>query len=72
MEQDDGETKRDSGEPQESDEPRRDDNVVFGRFGPRSSGGEVAPPPPGKAEGDTEEDTPAGEAIREWWRHLDR
>ena len=35
MKQDDGETTKDAGEPQESAGPRGDDNVVFGRFGPR-------------------------------------
>ena len=43
-------------------------NFVVGRFGSRRPGDRWLPSPQGKME----EDTPAGEAIREWWRHLER
>jgi hypothetical protein len=59
--------KQDDGEPKEPLESPGLDNVVFGRFGPRRIVGEEGPP----LSGETEEETPAGETIREWWRNLE-
>jgi hypothetical protein len=55
------------GEPKEPDESPDLDNVVFGRFGPRRIGGGEVPP----LSGASEEETPVGETIRQWWRNLE-